>query len=41
MFSFFLKLFFKYLYDFWIFSFLILSNNNIGEKGFEEVSKGI
>jgi Ran GTPase-activating protein (RanGAP) involved in mRNA processing and transport len=36
-----LKLFFKKLFGFWIFYFLMLSNNNIGEKGAEEVSKCI
>jgi hypothetical protein len=31
----------KHIFGFWKFSFLILSYNYIGEKGAEEVSKGI
>jgi hypothetical protein len=36
-----LKLLFKKLFGFWIFYFLMLSYNNIGDKGAKEVSKGI
>jgi hypothetical protein len=37
-----LKLFLNnYLIGFWIFSFHILSHNNIGKKGAEEVPKSI
>jgi hypothetical protein len=38
---FWLEIIFKQLFCLWIFSYLILSYNNIGEKGAEEVSKGI
>jgi hypothetical protein len=36
-----MKLFIKKLFGIWIFYYLILSNSNIGEKGAEEISKGI